>query len=95
MGTVNFSGVQKQICLDWVPDVKEGDYVVVHVGFALNTLDEGEALETLRILKEMGSLDDEVRDPEEPPPVGEGHPGPEGKSDCSPAGKERRKAEVP
>lgn len=67
MGTVNFSGVQKQICLDWVPDVKEGDYVVVHVGFALNTLDEGEALETLRILKEMGSLDDEVRDPEEPP----------------------------
>jgi hydrogenase expression/formation protein HypC len=67
MGTVNFSGVQKQICLDWVPDVKEGDYVVVHVGFALNTLDEGEALETLRILKEMNSLDDELGDPEEPP----------------------------
>ena len=60
MGTVNFAGVQKQICLDWVPEVKEGDYVVVHVGFALNTLDENEATETLRLLKEMGTLGDEL-----------------------------------
>ncbi len=60
MGTVNFAGVQKQICLDWVPEVKEGDYVVVHVGFALNTLDEKEATETLRLLKEMGTLGDEL-----------------------------------
>ncbi len=54
MGTVSFSGVKKQICLDWVPAVKEGDYVIVHVGFALNTVDEEEALETLRLFKEMG-----------------------------------------
>ncbi len=60
MGTVDFAGVQKQICLDWVPEVKEGDYVVVHVGFALNTLDEHEATETLRLLKEMGTLGDEL-----------------------------------
>ena len=53
MGTVSFSGVQKQVCLDWVPEVHEGDYVVVHVGFALNTVDEQEALETLRMLREM------------------------------------------
>ncbi len=67
MGTVNFAGVQKQICLDWVPEVKEGDYVVVHVGFALNTLDEKEATETLDLFREMGALDDELRGPEDAP----------------------------
>jgi hydrogenase expression/formation protein HypC len=71
MGTVDFSGVQKQICLDWVPDVKEGDYVIVHVGFALNTLDEQEALETLRLLNEMQALGDETGDPDEPADDGE------------------------
>ncbi len=56
MGMVSFAGVTKEVCLEWVPEVKEGDYVVVHVGFALNTVDETEALETLRLLKEMGEL---------------------------------------
>lgn len=60
MGTVNFAGVQKKICLEWVPDVQEGAYVIVHVGFALNTLDEAEAQETLRLLREMGTLDEEL-----------------------------------
>jgi len=61
MGTVDFAGVQKQICLEWVPEVQIGNYVIVHVGFALNTVDEQEAEETLRMLKQMGALDDEVR----------------------------------
>jgi len=61
MGNVDFAGVQKQICLEWVPEVKVGDYVIVHVGFALNTIDEQEAEETLRMLKQMGAFDDEVR----------------------------------
>jgi len=61
MGNVDFAGVQKQICLEWVPEVKVGDYVIVHVGFALNTVDEEEAEETLRMLKQMGAFDDEVR----------------------------------
>jgi hydrogenase expression/formation protein HypC len=61
MGTVDFAGVQKQICLEWVPEVRIGNYVIVHVGFALNTVDEQEAEETLRMLKQMGALDDEVR----------------------------------
>ena len=56
MGTVSFSGVEKQVCLDCVPEVREGDYVIVHVGFALNTVDEQEALETLRLLGEMEAL---------------------------------------
>jgi len=61
MGTVDFAGVQKQVCLEWVPEVRVGNYVIVHVGFALNTIDEQEAEETLRLLREMGELDDEVR----------------------------------
>lgn len=60
MGTVDFSGIRKQVCLDLIPDVQEGNYVVVHVGFALNTVDEEEALETLRMLKEMEEHDDQL-----------------------------------
>ncbi|HTY00323.1 MAG TPA: HypC/HybG/HupF family hydrogenase formation chaperone [Bacteroidota bacterium] len=59
MGTVSFAGVTKEVCLDWVPEVKEGDYVIVHVGFALNTVDEKEALDTLNLLREMGELGEE------------------------------------
>ncbi len=54
MGTVSFAGVVKEVCFELVPEVKEGDYVVVHVGFALNTVDEKEALATLQLLKELG-----------------------------------------
>ena len=57
MGTVSFGGVKKDVCLEWVPEVKVGDYVIVHVGFALNTVDEAEALETLNLLREMGEFD--------------------------------------
>ena len=64
MGTVSFSGIQKQVCLDWVPEAQEGNYVIVHVGFALNTVDEEEALETLKILKEMQELGDGEEDEE-------------------------------
>jgi hydrogenase expression/formation protein HypC len=53
MGKVCFGGIRKDICLELVPEVKIGDYVIVHVGFALNTVDEREALETIRMLKEM------------------------------------------
>jgi hydrogenase expression/formation protein HypC len=62
MGTVSFSGVQKKVCLEWLPEVKVGDYVIVHVGFALSTVDEQEALETLKMFKEMGDLDTEGND---------------------------------
>jgi len=59
MGNVSFSGVQKKVCLEWLPEVRVGQYVIVHVGFALSTVDEQEALETLKMLKEMGDLAEE------------------------------------
>jgi len=57
MARVDFSGVVKNICIDWLPDVKVGEYVIVHVGFALNKLDEKEALETLDLLRQMGDIE--------------------------------------
>ena len=61
MGKVSFGGIQKQVCLDWTPDVREGEYVVVHVGFAISTMDEEEAGETLRLIQQMeGMLEKEL-----------------------------------
>ncbi len=54
MGTVDFAGIHKDVCLEWLPETKPGDYVIVHVGFAISKVDEQEALETLKMLKEMG-----------------------------------------
>lgn len=59
MGKVSFSGVQKQVCLEWLPEVQVGDFVIVHVGFAISMVDEKEALETLKMLEEMGTELDE------------------------------------
>lgn len=53
MGKVSFSGVLKDISLAYVPEVKVGDFVIVHVGFALNILDEAEAVEVFRELKAL------------------------------------------
>ncbi len=66
MGTVNFAGVEKQVCLDWLPEITVGDYVIVHVGFALSKVDEEEALETLQMLREMGDLEDDAGAEEKP-----------------------------
>ena len=53
-GKVDFSGVLKEINLSFTPEVEEGDYVVVHVGFAISIVDEEEALTTLEYLRELG-----------------------------------------
>ena len=60
MGTIDFGGVTREVCLAYVPEAKVGDYTVVHVGFALNLLDEEEALETLDLLKQVGSFAEET-----------------------------------
>lgn len=60
MGSVDFGGVVKDVCLDYVPEAKVGQYVLVHVGFAISLLDEEEARETLEMLREMSELDDEL-----------------------------------
>lgn len=59
MAKVNFGGVRKDVCLEWLPEAQIGDYVLVHVGFALSKIDEKEAEETLRMLTEMGELIEE------------------------------------
>lgn len=57
-GKVNFGGVIRDVCLAYVPDAVVGDYAIVHVGFALATIDEASALETLRTFAELGILDE-------------------------------------
>jgi hydrogenase expression/formation protein HypC len=59
MAKVNFGGVMKEICIQWLPDVNVGEYVLAHVGFALNKIDEKDAEDTLKILREMGDLNEE------------------------------------
>jgi hydrogenase expression/formation protein HypC len=54
MGTVDFGGVTREACLDAVPDAAEGDYVIVHVGFAISRLNEAEAEATLDLLGRLG-----------------------------------------
>ena len=56
MGKANFGGIVKQVCLEYTPEAKVDDYVLVHVGFALSTIDEAEATRTYELLKEMSQL---------------------------------------
>jgi hydrogenase expression/formation protein HypC len=56
MGKVDFGGVRKEACLAYTPEVRVGEYVIVHVGFAISRMDEAEALKTLEILGQMGGL---------------------------------------
>jgi hydrogenase expression/formation protein HypC len=56
MGKVSFGGIAKNVCFAYVPEVKVGDYVIVHAGFALNQLNEEEANEVFDLLKQMGEL---------------------------------------
>lgn len=62
MAEVNFGGVEKRVCLQYLPDVGVGDYVIVHVGFAIQRLDEASALETLASFEKLGILDEEFGD---------------------------------
>ncbi|MEN8191167.1 MAG: HypC/HybG/HupF family hydrogenase formation chaperone [Bacteroidota bacterium] len=56
MAKVNFAGVLKDICIQWIDKPKVGEYVLAHVGFALNKIDEEDAQETIRMIKEMGEI---------------------------------------
>jgi hydrogenase expression/formation protein HypC len=63
MATVDFGGVHKEVCLEFVPDIRVGDYTIVHVGFALQHLDEESALKTLALFQQMGEIEAEFGDP--------------------------------
>jgi hydrogenase expression/formation protein HypC len=58
MGKVDFGGVLRRVCLEHVPAVRIGEYVIVHVGFALNTIDEAEARQVFAFLEQMNQLDE-------------------------------------
>lgn len=58
MGKVSFGGIVKEVCLAYTPEVEPGDYVVVHVGFAISTIDEDEAHKVFAYLQEMGELEE-------------------------------------
>jgi hydrogenase expression/formation protein HypC len=59
MGKIDFDGIMKEICLAYVPDINVGDYALVHVGFAMQKLDEKSALQTLKMFRELGALEAE------------------------------------
>jgi hydrogenase expression/formation protein HypC len=65
IGRVNFGGVVKKVCLDYVPEVEVGDYTIVHVGFAISKIDEETAEQTLADFRAMGVLDEELASEEE------------------------------
>jgi hydrogenase expression/formation protein HypC len=75
MGRADFGGIVKQICLDYTPEVQTGDYVLVHVGFALSKVDEEEALRTFELLREIEQLG-ELQTPDPDPTPRSGAPGP-------------------
>ena len=62
MAKVDFGGVVKEVCLEFVPDLQVGEYTIVHVGFALQRLDEQSARETLALFEQLGELDAEFGD---------------------------------
>lgn len=65
MGRVNFGGVVKRVCLDYVPEIAVGDYAIVHVGFAISRIDEESARKTLEVFEQMGVLQEELASEEE------------------------------
>lgn len=60
MAKVNFGGIRKTICIEYVPGACLGDYVLVHVGFAISVIDEDEAKRTYEILSALGELENVV-----------------------------------
>ena len=60
MAKVDFGGVFREACLNYVPEAKVGEYCIIHVGFAICLLSESEAMETLELLKQIGNFEEEI-----------------------------------
>lgn len=60
MGKIDFNGIKREACLEYVPEARIGDYTVIHVGFAISLLSEKEARESLELLRDITSFEDEV-----------------------------------
>jgi hydrogenase expression/formation protein HypC len=59
MGKIDFGGVVREVCLEYVPEAKIGDYALIHVGFALNLISEQEAQETIELLQQIADFSEE------------------------------------
>ncbi len=66
VGRVQFGGITREACLDFVPEATVGDYVIVHVGFAISVVDRQEAERSYELLQSMGVLDGELKSDLEP-----------------------------
>ena len=69
LAKVKFAGISRDVCLDYVPDAAPGEYVLVHVGFAISKIDAEEAERAYRVLEELGQtaeLTSDLPDPEAP-----------------------------
>ena len=60
MAKVDFGGIFREACLSYVPEAKVGEYCIIHVGFAISLLSEKDAMETLELLKEIGTFEEEL-----------------------------------
>jgi hydrogenase expression/formation protein HypC len=60
MAKVDFGGVFRETCLEYVPDAKVGEYCVIHVGFAISLMNESEAMETLDLLRQIDNFEEEI-----------------------------------
>lgn len=60
MAKVDYGGIFRETCLEYVPEAKVGEYCVVHVGFAISLLDESEAMESLELFKQISDIEEEL-----------------------------------
>ena len=60
MAKVDFGGIYREACLDYVPEASVGEYCIIHVGFAISVLSESEAMETLELLRQIGAIEEEL-----------------------------------
>ena len=60
MAKVDFGGIFREACLEYVPEAQVGEYCIIHVGFAISLLSESEAMETLELLRQIGAIEEEL-----------------------------------
>jgi hydrogenase expression/formation protein HypC len=60
MARIDFGGIAKEICLEFLPEAEPGDYALIHAGFAISLMNETEARESIRLIQEVSRFDDEV-----------------------------------
>lgn len=60
MAKIDFGGIFKEVCLAYTPEARVGDYALIHVGFAISLMDEEEAQEALKLIKEVAEFENEI-----------------------------------